>query len=102
MVRSIYSGAGYLLCDDTCSGGIRDEADLIGCSHCQKLMKKPDWQADGGFCHSCDAPVCSACADLIPRFGCSVFLRVLEGELERNYRRKQNARLLGLDHSQGD
>lgn len=70
---------------------------MLGCSHCQKLMVRKVWQEDGGFCHSCDAPVCGPCADRIPKLGCEVFLRVLEGELEKQYRREQNARLLGLD-----
>ena len=89
----------YLLADDRCSGGVRDEADMLGCSHCQRLMRQREWQCDGGFCHSCDAPVCSGCADRIPTKGCEVFLRVLEGELEREYRRSQNARLLGIDYT---
>lgn len=99
LVKSIFNGAGYLLADDRCSGGVRDEADMLGCSHCQRLMRKREWQCDGGFCHSCDAPVCSGCADRIPTKGCEVFLRVLEGELEREYRRSQNARLLGIDYT---
>lgn len=97
MVRSVLNGAGYLLADDRCSGGARDEADMMGCKHCQRLMKKRDWQADGGFCHGCDAAVCGPCADRIPRFGCETFVRVVEAKIERQYRREQNARLMGLD-----
>src|SRR5271166_5101940 len=95
--RSIYNGSGYLRSDNRCSGGALEEATILGCSHCQKLLKKSEWQADGGFCHSCDAPVCGPCADRIPKHGCEVFMRVLEGEMEKQYRRTQNARLLGLD-----
>jgi hypothetical protein len=96
MVRSIFNGAGYLRADDYATG--LEESDMIVCAHAacgQKLMRKKDWQADGGFCHSCDAPVCSGCAARIPTKGCEVFLRKLEGELERKYRREQNARLFG-------
>lgn len=100
MVRSLYNGMGWLLADDRCSGGERDEADMLGCSHCQRLMKKGDWKNDGGFCHSCDAPVCGRCADRIPKFGCEVFMRKLEGEMEREYRARQNAMLLGLDQTE--
>jgi len=97
MVKSIYNGAGYLLADDRASGGLRDEQDMLGCNHCQRLMKKPDWKADGGFCHGCDAPVCPQCADRIPYHGCEKFLAMLEGQLEKKYRRDQNAKILGLD-----
>lgn len=85
------------MADDRCSGGKLDEADMLGCSHCQRLMKSHLWKDDGGFCHSCDAPVCGPCADKIPQHGCAVFMRVLETELERHYRRQQNSRLMGLD-----
>ncbi len=97
MKRSIYSGEGYLFSDDRCSDGPFEEASILGCSHCQKLMKKKDWQADGGFCHSCDAPVCSHCADRILKHGCEVFMRALETALMKQYRLEQNARLMGLD-----
>lgn len=95
-MKSVFNGAGYILADDRNSGGKLDEADAVGCSHCQKLMKKHDWQADGGFCHSCDAPVCGPCATLTLTQGCSPFLRVLETALMKQYRREQNARLMGI------
>ena len=97
MVKSIFNGAGYLRNDDRCSGGDLAEADVVGCSHCQKIMKKHFWRDDGGFCHACNAPVCGPCCDLIPRHGCEVFMRVLETRIARNYRLEQNARLMGLD-----
>jgi hypothetical protein len=95
--RSIYKGQGWLLNDNRCSGGTCEEADMLGCSHCQKLMKIQDWKCDGGFCHSCDAPTCGPCATLTQTKGCQVFLRSLEGALEKQYRLQQNAMLLGLD-----
>jgi hypothetical protein len=101
-MKSIFNGAGYLKADNRGSGGKVDEADMLGCSHCQKLIKASEWRADGGFCHSCDAPVCNHCADRIPQHGCEVFLRVLETSLMRQYRRDQNARLMGLDYSAKD
>ncbi len=97
MVRSVFNGAGYLRSDNRCSGGDLDEADVVGCSHCQKIMKKTGWKADGGFCHRCDAPVCGLCCDRIPLHGCEVFMRVLETALAKKYRLEQNARLMGLD-----
>jgi hypothetical protein len=96
MVKSIYHGMGYNLRDDRASDNGLEENDLLGCTHCQRLLRKTEWQAEGGFCHSCNAPVCSGCAARIPKFGCTPFLRQLETQLEQKYRREQNARLLGI------
>jgi len=97
MVKSIFNGMGHRLSDNTASGGIRDENDLLGCSHCQKLMKRHLWADDGGFCHGCGRPVCGPCCDLIPRRGCTTFLKTLEISLEKAYQRAQNAKILGHD-----
>lgn len=100
MVKSVFTGHGFLMNDDRASGGEKEEADMVGCKHCLALIKKPDWQADGGFCHCCDAPICGPCADRMQTRGCENFLRVLEGALERKYRRDQLSRVLGTgDHA---
>lgn len=96
MVKTMLNGMGWRQVDNRCSGGSREENDLLGCSHCQKLMKKNLWADDGGFCHGCDRPVCGPCCDAIPRTGCTTFMKVLETSLEKEYRRNQNARMLGL------
>lgn len=95
MVATVYSGMGYTLADDTASGGKRREADLLGCNHCQRLMRKHWWQQDGGMCLQCSRPVCPGCRDRIPTHGCENFMRRLEGALNDRYRRDQNARVLG-------
>lgn len=96
MVKSMLNGMGWRIADNRCSGGVREENDLLGCSHCQKLMERKLWADDGGFCHSCDRPVCGPCADLIPKHGCSTFLKTMEISLEKEYRRSQNAKVLGI------
>jgi len=96
MMRSIFNGTGYLRADDRCSGGQLEEADLVGCKHCLTTMRKSEWQADGGFCHCCDAPVCGPCADQMPKQGCKPFLSELEKSINEAYRREQNARMLGI------
>lgn len=95
-MKSIYNGAGYLLNDNRCSGGKVEEADLIACRHCQKLMKKAAWQEDGGFCGHCERPVCGGCADKILTGGCTPFVAKLEQQVEIQIRRRQNARVMGI------
>jgi hypothetical protein len=95
MVKSVFNGVGYLLSDDTASGGARVEADMLGCYHCQRLMRRKLWADDGGFCHCCDGPICGKCADGMLTRGCENYMRQLEGALEDQYRRDQNARVLG-------
>lgn len=96
MVTSIYRGMGYLLNDDRASGGGKQEADMLGCKHCLRLMRKPIWQREGGFsCARC-GPVCNACLIRIPTHGCENFMRRLEGALERQYQRDQLTKVLGV------
>lgn len=95
-MRSIFNGEGYLLADDRASGGQRVEASMLGCSHCQKLMRKTDWKADGAFCHCCDKPICGPCSDRMLTRGCENFMRQLEQAVDDSYRQEQNAKVMGL------
>ena len=95
-MKTISTGEGYLLNDNRCSGGKLEEAAMLGCNHCQKLIVKSEWQADGAFCHCCDAPVCGPCGDRARYVGCAPFLKTLEQAIEETYRREQNAKILGL------
>lgn len=96
LVRSRFSGLGYLVNDDRASGGKKTESDMLGCGHCQALMRRGDWQEDGGHCSCCDTAVCGPCADRILTVGCESFLRQLERSLNEQYVRSQNARMLCL------
>lgn len=95
--RSVFNGMGYVIADNTASDwGTKEEADLIGCAHCHGLIKKTDWQNDGGFCSCCDHAVCAHCADRMLTHGCENFKRKIDQAVEAQYRKQQNARILGL------
>lgn len=96
-LRSMMNGAGYFRQNNRASGGRLVEADVVGCSHCQCTMLKADWSADGGFCHCCDAPVCGPCADAMLTGGCIPFTKKLEQQIDRAYRARQNAMVMGLE-----
>ena len=95
-MKSIFSGQGYLLNDDRASGGGRVEADVLGCGHCQKLLKRKLWCDDGGFCSCCWNAICGPCADRMLTRGCENFLAGLETALEMKYRQDQNSKVLGI------
>lgn len=95
-MRTLANGMGYLLVDNRTSGGRLDEADLFGCNHCDKLMRRQDWREEGGFCHCCARPVCLACAHAMDIGGCVPSMKKLEQAVEQAYRREQNAKILGL------
>lgn len=82
MGRSIFDQAGYFLNDNRASGGALQEDDLLGCRHCQALVRKSQWRKRGGFCRACDSPLCLRCAQRAQQFGCESFARRVEGELE--------------------
>ena len=100
MITRQTDGAGYLFNDNRASGGKLEEADVLSCNHCQKLLVGRNWRDDGGWCGSCGQPVCGPCADkiLLPLDqggGCVPFVKRVEQALDENYRRKQNERILG-------
>lgn len=93
--RSIFDGQGYYLVDNTCSGGVRTEHDIINCRHCQRTVLKCDWAQEGAFCHRCNAPICASCgADNV--LGCKPIQQQIDEALAAQHRRQQNARLLGI------
>lgn len=96
-MKSIYSGHGYFLNDDTASGGVKSEDDLLSCSHCQAPIKKSDWKLQGGMCNVCTSPLCFNCVKRAAKFGCEgPYVRQLEQAVNDSYRREQNAKLLGI------
>jgi hypothetical protein len=95
-MRTVKSGAGYIFVDDTSSGGLRREEDMLGCYHCQMLMTGRGWANAGApKCHNCDGPICVGCGMRALQHGCENFLRQITGALEAEYRRAQNERVLG-------
>lgn len=96
MSKSIFHGLGYNLNDNRASGGKKVEADLMGCFHCQALIDKTKWKAEGAFCHCCDGPVCSHCDRRMTQFGCENFIRKLDQAANNLHRQQQNSKVLGL------
>jgi hypothetical protein len=92
-MKSVSNGQGYLWSDNRCSGGKFEEADILGCKHCQGLIDKRKWRVEGAFCHVCDSPLCSYCAG---KPGCTPFEKTLERALSEAHRREQNAKALGI------
>lgn len=95
-MKSIFAGAGYVMVDNRASGGGLREDDLLGCLHCQALIDKSKWSAEGAFCHVCYGPICSFCDERKTTFGCEVFEKRFARAIEENYRKEQNAKILGL------
>lgn len=88
-MRTLKTGAGYLLNDDRASGGRKTEADVLCCRHCQRTLIGDAWRQDGGWCGRCGAPVCGVCADRMQTRGCEPFLKVVDAQLTTAARRRQ-------------
>ena len=96
LLQRLQRGAGYTMNDNRSAGGVKTEADIVCCSHCQRAMQLPDWKQDGGWCGKCNQHVCGPCADLMLTRGCEPFTRKIEALINRNYHAKQLARMLGI------
>ena len=87
---------GYVKNDNRNSGGILQEDDIVGCSHCQKAMNLKTWKEKGGWCSACDAHVCFICAERTKKEGCITFKQMIDTHLEAQAQRSQLERTLGL------
>lgn len=99
--KSLNHGIGYLFNDNRASGGGVEEADVLACSHCQKLLIGKNWRDNGGFCGQCGQPMCAECADLFllppdKGGGCRPFIKLIEESLDKDYHRRQMAKMLGV------
>ncbi len=94
--RRYTDGAGYFVNDERVSGGRLSEDDVLGCAHCQKALKKKIWLNNGGYCSQCDQELCVECATKTMTEGCANFKRRVERAIADDYRREQNARILGI------
>lgn len=95
-MNSKFDGMGYLYADDRASGGPLTEADVWTCSHCQKILVRTGWAADGGWCGRCMQPVCGSCADKMTTQGCMPFKRLIDEALDKLYHHQQLMRALGV------
>jgi hypothetical protein len=114
MSKSRNHGAGYILVDNTASDwGTKEEGDLLACGGCDALLRVQDWvdhqgrfheghRANGAYCHRCDKPLCGSgnnnCAakPACTQGNCHSFKMTFEEKVNANYRKEQNARMLGI------
>lgn len=89
-------GAGYYINDNRANHGGVEEADVLTCCHCRKVIMLQSWREEGAFCHLCFAPACDSCGKRMLTFGCENFMRRLEAAEKDAYRRQQNAKILGI------
>lgn len=96
-MKSIFDGSGYYFNDDRASGGKFEEDDILGCRHCQAGIKKSHWLRNAGYarCPACDGFMCDTCYDKAKVEGCQVYERQVHRAVEDNYRKEQNAKVLG-------
>lgn len=68
------------------------EHDTITCFHCNGVhfITPEDL---GGHCLQCNKAICSKCAD---KGTCTPFLKEIEKSEAEQYRKNQNARILGI------
>lgn len=89
-------------------GGVERECDTITCSHCQRVIfikpghmpaADPELSAGdpahdlGGLCRVCMKHICGPCAK---EGTCIPFEKKIEKQESDDYRRRQNARVMGL------
>ena len=96
MPKSVFNGHGWFLNDDRASGGQKTEDDILSCSHCQKMMRKRNWQQRGAWCVNCVKPICHPCSERMKVHGCEAFAMRVERAIDDNYRREQNRKIMGL------
>jgi hypothetical protein len=96
-MKSIFNGAGHFFNDDTASGGKFDEDDTLACGHCDRGLLKSKWKESGGMCFVCSKPLCRGCVDRTRQHGCEgPATKRLEAAVNDQYRREQNAKILGI------
>lgn len=69
---------GYVLNDNSASGGVKFETDTCSCSHCQKAMHVAKWKEHGGWCHRCAHAICWTCCERMLTYGCEPFKRKID------------------------
>ncbi len=69
---------GYLLIDDSASGGLKREYDTVSCKHCQAVIKVK--RGSGNWCWNCAGPVCD---NLECLKHCVPFFATIEKKMKR-------------------
>ena len=78
---------GYILNDNSVSGGKRAQHDTDWCRHCQAVLKKDALKVNGGFCSHCWGPLCLECAKEAITVGCVPFKQKIDREWDRIHRK---------------
>lgn len=95
-MKLLTTGAGYLLNDNRCSGGSKEEDDVLGCHHCQAVILKSKWLERAERCRHCDGTLCPGCYQTAQQLGCVPFNAWLERKINEAHVKEQNAKLLGI------
>ena len=82
---------GYALTEGP--AGVVDEHDTFRCNHCGGHHEAPVGKAPFDFCQVCMSYLCPPCAS---KPGCRPFMARIERAEERDYRRRQLSKVLGL------
>jgi hypothetical protein len=94
---SMFKQAGYMILNETASGGGVTEDDMLGCNHCQRLIRKSEFQEKGAFCTKCASVVCQQCYHDSLTNGCHPWQKALEERLNLAHRIESNMRVMGLE-----
>jgi hypothetical protein len=99
-------GEGYFINNVAESKRHQQEAAVLTCKHCGKVLLLHDvpgqvnWREDGGWCRSCDGPLCGGkdnCADRYVRVGCESIVRRIEQFATAAVKLEQFRKLAGLE-----
>lgn len=106
IIENMFRGGGFMLKDDRCSGGALVEDDITGCGHCHGVLTKRERSKNGepwkgrllthAHCQRCDRDICPACGLDTEKHGCVPHDRMIDEALSDNYRREQNAKIMGI------
>ena len=90
-------GAGYVMNDDTASGGKKMQGDVQTCAHCQTVIIMQQWKENGAWCSRCGHPICVNCGVRMDTHGCENFLRHLEQSIGGEEKLSHFRKLAGID-----
>ena len=90
------SQLGYMKIDNRCSGGLLFEDDVDGCRHCHAPIPRSKLLVAHAHCSNCDGPLCAPCGVRAMKFGCVTHDQWMTQLIEDQYRREQNAKILGI------
>lgn len=86
---------GYLLVDNSVSGGQRTECAVVTCSHCQRQMQvNPLRTRARAYCSQCDRFICDWCDGMRAKsvVTCRTFTQLLDQQQEAAFRAEQASR----------